>query len=172
MVGLAPRALRDCAPSAPWGASARPLNFTVRQPCAERTDERQLLPLRWCRRFAQRHCRGVLCPRQSVPHLRRNAGARRCCSVLVPQPAVRATCNAPTRCSEHSLDSADTRPLRTEPWAVGQERLDVRLDIPGRASHDRPCGASLYLLRLDTLVLRYWRLSVTRAGLSNNRWEV
>ena len=30
MVGLAPRALRNCAPSAPWGAPARPLNFTVR----------------------------------------------------------------------------------------------------------------------------------------------
>jgi len=29
---LAPRALRNCAPSAPWGASARPLNFTVRAP--------------------------------------------------------------------------------------------------------------------------------------------
>jgi uncharacterized protein len=27
---LPPRALRDCAPSAPSGASARPLNFTVR----------------------------------------------------------------------------------------------------------------------------------------------
>ena len=32
MVGLAPRALRNCAPSAPWaGASVRPLNFTVRR---------------------------------------------------------------------------------------------------------------------------------------------
>ena len=30
MVCLAPRALRDCAPSAPLGASVRPLNFTVR----------------------------------------------------------------------------------------------------------------------------------------------
>ena len=30
MVGLAPRALRNCAPSAPSGASVRPLNFTVR----------------------------------------------------------------------------------------------------------------------------------------------
>jgi hypothetical protein len=30
VVCLAPRALRDCAPSAPWGASVRPLNFTVR----------------------------------------------------------------------------------------------------------------------------------------------
>jgi hypothetical protein len=28
--GLAPRALRNCAPAAPSGASARPLNFTVR----------------------------------------------------------------------------------------------------------------------------------------------
>src|SRR6266480_6648019 len=28
--GLAPRALRDCAPSASLGASLRPLNFTVR----------------------------------------------------------------------------------------------------------------------------------------------
>jgi hypothetical protein len=28
---LAPRALRNCAPSAPWGASVRPLNFTVRR---------------------------------------------------------------------------------------------------------------------------------------------
>jgi hypothetical protein len=32
VVCLAPRALRNCAPSAPWGASARPLNFTVRRP--------------------------------------------------------------------------------------------------------------------------------------------
>ena len=30
MVGLAPRALRDCAPSALWGVVVRPLNFTVR----------------------------------------------------------------------------------------------------------------------------------------------
>jgi len=30
VVCLAPRALGDCAPSAPWGASVRPLNFTVR----------------------------------------------------------------------------------------------------------------------------------------------
>jgi hypothetical protein len=29
--GLAPRALRDCVPSAPPGASVRPLNFTVRR---------------------------------------------------------------------------------------------------------------------------------------------
>jgi heme-degrading monooxygenase HmoA len=29
--GLAPRALRNCAPSAPSGASVRPLNFTVRR---------------------------------------------------------------------------------------------------------------------------------------------
>jgi len=29
---LAPRALRDCAPSAPSGVGARPLNFTVRPP--------------------------------------------------------------------------------------------------------------------------------------------
>lgn len=32
MSGLAPRALRHCAPSAPWGASVRRLNFTVRHP--------------------------------------------------------------------------------------------------------------------------------------------
>jgi hypothetical protein len=31
VVGLAPRALRNCAPSALWGASVRPLNFTVRR---------------------------------------------------------------------------------------------------------------------------------------------
>jgi hypothetical protein len=32
--GLAPRALRDCAPSVLWaGASGRPLNFTVRRHC-------------------------------------------------------------------------------------------------------------------------------------------
>ena len=30
MVCLAPWALRNCAPSAPWGASVLPLNFTVR----------------------------------------------------------------------------------------------------------------------------------------------
>jgi hypothetical protein len=29
MTGLAPRALRNCAPSAPSKASVRPLNFTV-----------------------------------------------------------------------------------------------------------------------------------------------
>ena len=34
MVCLAPRALRNCAPSAPSGASARPLNFTVRRAVA------------------------------------------------------------------------------------------------------------------------------------------
>jgi hypothetical protein len=28
---LGARALRDCAPSAPWGASMRPLNFPVRR---------------------------------------------------------------------------------------------------------------------------------------------
>ena len=31
MGGLAPRALRNCAPSAPSGVGARPLNFTVRR---------------------------------------------------------------------------------------------------------------------------------------------
>ena len=30
MICLAPRALRNCTPSALWGASVRPLNFTVR----------------------------------------------------------------------------------------------------------------------------------------------
>ena len=32
MVCLAPRALGNCAPSAPAGVGARPLNFTVRRP--------------------------------------------------------------------------------------------------------------------------------------------
>ena len=32
MVGVAPRALRHCAPSALAGVSARPLDFTVRRP--------------------------------------------------------------------------------------------------------------------------------------------
>ena len=31
MICFAPRALRNCAPSAPAGASVRPLNFTVRR---------------------------------------------------------------------------------------------------------------------------------------------
>jgi hypothetical protein len=36
---VAPRALRDCAPAAPSGVGARPLNFTVR-----REDMRSTLP--------------------------------------------------------------------------------------------------------------------------------
>jgi hypothetical protein len=36
VVCLAPRALRNCAPPAPWGASVRPLNFTVRPPMEAR----------------------------------------------------------------------------------------------------------------------------------------
>jgi hypothetical protein len=48
--GLAPRALRNCAPSASWGASVRPLNFTVRG--ARVSDyftaiSTSSLPLRW-----------------------------------------------------------------------------------------------------------------------------
>jgi hypothetical protein len=42
VVCLAPRALRNCAPSAPWGASVRPLNFTVRQHGEERRASRVL----------------------------------------------------------------------------------------------------------------------------------
>jgi hypothetical protein len=41
--GLAPRAPRNCAPSAPWGASVRPLNFTVRPPLTVATSQN----LRW-----------------------------------------------------------------------------------------------------------------------------
>jgi hypothetical protein len=48
VVGSAPRALRHCAPSAPPGASVRPLNFTVR---AHVTRMSKL----WCHDLAHRH---------------------------------------------------------------------------------------------------------------------
>ena len=42
MVCLAPRALINCSPSAPWDASGRPLNFTV-----SRTQARPMSPTVW-----------------------------------------------------------------------------------------------------------------------------